>query len=149
MELTRLSRAVERLVEACYQVGSHWLIDAQGRRRLDDPQDVPRMEVTEGLSSEGTVIPVLVGKAHMPSPHELPEPLKPLSRRQAVKLRDEEWQADVRALMTRLSKLILPTRQDTSLPTAHAELYKMQQKYFSLLNENVAEALDQAQETQA
>jgi tetratricopeptide (TPR) repeat protein len=130
-------------------IGPRWLIDAQGRRRLEDPQDVLRMEVTEALSSGGTVIPVLVGKANMPSSEDLPEPVKPLAEHQAVTLREEAWRSDVEVLMDRLSELILPTRPDTPLRNAQRKLYRMQEEYFGLLNENAAEALDLAQETQA
>ncbi|MFY9610840.1 MAG: toll/interleukin-1 receptor domain-containing protein [Blastocatellia bacterium] len=54
-------------------IGPRWLIDAQGR--LDEPNDVLRMEIAEALGYEATVPPVLVGGAGMPSPDALPEPL--------------------------------------------------------------------------
>ena len=131
-------------------IGPHWLIDAQGRRRLDDTQDVLRMEVKEALSSEGTVIPLLVGGAGMPSPEDLPDELKPLAQRQAIHLRDDEWKPDVEALIERLRELVLPTIDQMPLPDAEQELYERQLRYFDLLdNENAAEALELAQKTQS
>jgi tetratricopeptide (TPR) repeat protein len=52
--------------------------------------------------------------------------------------------------MERLREIILPTVEDLPLPQARQELYDMQIRYFDLLdNANAAEALDQAQRTQA
>ncbi len=130
-------------------IGPHWLIDAQGRRRLDDPEDVLRMEVSEALSREATVLPVLVEGASMPSPDALPEPLKPLSRRQAVSLTEEKWIPNVEALIDRLREIILPRVEDIPLRQAQQELYKMQLDYFDLLDANrAADALELAQKTQ-
>jgi tetratricopeptide (TPR) repeat protein len=131
-------------------IGPRWLIDAQGRRRLDDPNDVLRMEVTEALSREATVLPVLVGGASMPSPDALPESLKPLSRRQAMSLAEDKWNSNVEALIDRLREIILPRAEDIPLPQAQRELYEMQLRYFELLDSSsAADALELAQKTQA
>jgi tetratricopeptide (TPR) repeat protein len=131
-------------------IGPRWLIDAQGRRRLDDPKDVLRMEVVQALSGAGTVVPVLIGGVHMPSPDDLPDPLKPLSGRQAARLADEQWIPNVEALIDRLREIILPNAEDIPLPQAGRELYNMQLRYFELLDgQNAADALDLAQKTQA
>lgn len=132
-------------------IGLHWLIDAQGRHRLDDPQNVLRMEVTESLSSKGTVIPILVDGASMPSSDDLPDPLKPFARRQAkaINLREDKWIPDIEALIERLRELILPTIDQMPLSYAKNELYQMQLQYFDLLDNNTAEALELAQKTQA
>lgn len=130
-------------------IGPHWLVDAQGRRRLSDPQDVLRLEIAEGLSSEGTVIPVLVGGARVPSPKDLPDPLRPLARRQATELRDHRWIPDVEDLIERLRELVLPTIEQMPLRYAKQELHQMQLRYFDLLDGNAAEALEHAQKTQA
>lgn len=130
-------------------IGSHWLIDAQGRRRLDDAQDILRMEVAGALSSKGTVIPVLVDGAPMPSSDDLPDPLKPLAMRQAINLKDDNWIPNIEVLIERLRELILPTIDRMPLPYAKKELYQMQLKYFDLLDNNTAEALELAQKTQA
>lgn len=131
-------------------IGPHWLVDAQGRRRLDDPNDVLRMEVVDALSAKGTVVPVLVGGAGMPSSDALPDSLKPLARRQAMNLADRRWIPDVEALIDRLREIILPRAQDMPLPQAERELYEMQLRYFDLLDAgSAADALELAQKTQA
>ncbi len=146
--------SIRKELESCevflVVIGPQWLIDSEGRRRLDDPQDVLRLEVSEALSSKGTVIPVLVGTAAMPSSGDLPEPLKLLALRQAVRLPDDQWIPSVEALVDRLREIILPRAKDVSLSQAEQELYEKQLQYFNLLdNKSAADALDLAQKTQA
>jgi len=130
-------------------IGPHWLVDVQGRRRLDDPNDVLRMEISEALSREATVLPVLVGGAGMPSSDALPESLKPLARRQALILSEDKWIPNVEALIDRLREIILPRAEDIPLSQAERELHEMQLRYFDLLDtNNAADALELAQKTQ-
>jgi hypothetical protein len=129
-------------------IGPHWVVDEKGTRRLDDPQDVLRMEVQEAISGGDTVIPVLVGGAGMPSAEDLPDPLKPLCTPQAMALRDDTWIPDVEALIERLRELILPTAGDLSLSDGSQELYQMQLRYFTLLEDQPALALDLTGKTQ-
>ena len=58
-------------------IGPNWLTasDEDGRR-LDDPDDLLRREITAALERGATVIPVLAGNAEMPKPAELPDDLK-------------------------------------------------------------------------
>jgi hypothetical protein len=81
-------------------IGKQWLVasDAQGRRRIEDPADFVRLEVLKALQRKVRIIPVLLNKAAMPAPDELPSELKPLARRQAVELSDERWDYDLAQL---------------------------------------------------
>jgi TIR domain len=56
-------------------IGSRWLTatDEGGRRRLDDPGDLVRLEIAAALDRDIRVIPILVEDATMPRRHELPE----------------------------------------------------------------------------
>jgi tetratricopeptide (TPR) repeat protein len=131
-------------------IGPRWLIDAQGRRRLDDPNDVLRMEIAEALSRRATVLPLLVGGAAMPLPDALPEALKPLSRRQALSLAEDQWTSSIEVLVERLREIIVPGAGDILLPEATRELHEMQLRYFGLLDSHsAADALELAQKTQA
>ena len=87
-------------------IGREWLTccDKQGRRRLDDPNDFIRAEISAALNRNVRVVPVLVEGAEMPPPDALPEELKRLTRRQAVELRDSRWDADVEALISALER---------------------------------------------
>jgi len=82
-------------------IGPRWAgSDAAGRPRLDDAADFVRQEVSTALSTPGLrVVPVLVGGAAMPAEAGLPEPLKPLARRNALALGDATWGADLERLL--------------------------------------------------
>lgn len=81
-------------------IGAAWLTaqDESGRRRLDDPEDWNRIEIEHALRSGRTLVPVLVDNTPMPATAQLPESLKALGRANAVKLRDDDWDAGVAKL---------------------------------------------------
>jgi hypothetical protein len=87
-------------------IGKDWIDarNAAGGRRLDDPDDFVRIEIAAALSQDKRVIPVLVGGAQMPRPEELPEPLRPLARRNAVRLTYERFRADTQGLIKALQQ---------------------------------------------
>jgi len=82
---------------------------AEGKRRLEDPEDFVRLEVLAALASGKPVIPVLVNGAVMPREADLPEALRALTRRQAFSLSDANWKADVVRLVADIRPL-LPRR---------------------------------------
>ena len=90
-------------------IGPHWLSapDELGRRRLDDPSDYLRIEIATALTRNIPVVPVLVGDATVPPQDKLPQPLKPLSRRQAFILNDTYWAADCQRLADFLTRYSL------------------------------------------
>ena len=87
-------------------IGPRWLdAGADGRRRLDGPDDFVRREIEVGLASGKPVIPLLVGGATMPDGKELPNTIASLARRQAEALSDIDWRTDVERLVARLKDL--------------------------------------------
>ena len=86
-------------------IGPSWLgaSNPQGLRRLDDPEDLVRLEVATGLRSGKAIIPVLVGGAEMPAESSLPNELRPLVYRQAVQLTDRRWHDDMQHLLAALA----------------------------------------------
>lgn len=88
-------------------IGQHWLTltDDEGRRRIDDPRDVVRVEVLSALQQELLVIPVLLEDAKMPSEDDLPPDLAALSKRNAVELRATKWKSDVESFVDDLAAL--------------------------------------------
>lgn len=129
-------------------IGKRWVETVEGRRRLEEEDDVLRMEVEIALQSDKVVIPLLVGGAPMPGEDDLPASLAAFSKRNALVLTDEHWGADVGALMTRLQELIQPTRGQSSLREAQTELHQQQMSYFKVLDHGAAaDALDLAQQT--
>src|SRR5580700_6706245 len=89
-------------------IGNNWLdaTDERGGRRLDDPHDFVRIEIESALKQGKRVIPVLVHQARMPHPNELPEAIRPLSQRNAVRLTHERFRADVQGLIKALQGAI-------------------------------------------
>ena len=70
-------------------IGDRWLDlqTADGRQRIDDPEDWVRIEIEAALKRGIPVIPVLIGNTSMPAAAQLPNELKPLSRRNAAEVR--------------------------------------------------------------
>jgi glycerophosphoryl diester phosphodiesterase len=100
-------------------IGPQWLTvtDANGLRRLDDPQDFVRIEVETALTRDDVrVIPILVDNARMPSPQELPSGLARLTRRQAVEINPVNF--DTRRLLRVLNDTLRDARGDAAEPTA-------------------------------
>jgi hypothetical protein len=88
-------------------IGRGWLTsrDAQGRRRLDNPEDFVRLEIEAALKREVRVIPVLLHDVSMPSGEQLPDSLGELARRNALELDYSRWRDDVGRLLKSLEKL--------------------------------------------
>jgi hypothetical protein len=99
--------ALESCDAAIALIGRGWLpaVDDEGRRRLDDPSDVLRMELEQALAHDLVVIPALVGGADLPDEEDLPATLAPLVRRQGIELRDSTWRDDVARLTRRLDEI--------------------------------------------
>jgi hypothetical protein len=114
---------IDRAIASCgaviAMIGPNWIKaqDGKGRRRLDDPHDFIRLEITAALDRDVRVIPVLVHNASMPLEQELPEPLRPLCRLQACEISDNRWDFDVGRLADVLDPLINePKDKPTSVP---------------------------------
>lgn len=92
----RISNELDHSEAVLVLIGNQWLDskDQQGNRRLDHLHDYVRFEVETALNKNIPVIPVLVQGTHMPSPDVLPEPLKDLSGRNAIRLNDDHWSSD-------------------------------------------------------
>jgi hypothetical protein len=68
-------------------IGPEWLgITPGGTRRIDDPNDFVRLEVAQALTRNIRVVPLLVEDADMPAHDELPEDLKSLAFRNALRV---------------------------------------------------------------
>jgi hypothetical protein len=115
-------------VEVCLVlIGRNWInaADASGRRRLDDPRDLLRLEIESALIRDDVrVIPVLLDGAPMPGEHELPEGLRRLARRNASLLTDRGWEDDVRrlsnSLRSALGESTLRHERVVKSPESHA-----------------------------
>jgi hypothetical protein len=64
-------------------IGPQWAGEGE-RRRIDEQNDYVRLEIETALQRNILVIPVLVSRATMPSPNDLPESLANLASRNAI-----------------------------------------------------------------
>lgn len=93
-------------------IGPRWtsLRGADGRRRLDDPNDFVRLEVETALGRSIPVVPVLVQGAALPRKEDLPASLAALATRQAAVLDHAEFHDDAERLCDRLAPLIVASQ---------------------------------------
>ncbi len=118
-------QAIEGNVSSCGVllaiIGPSWVTisNAQGHRRLDDPNDFVALEIASALKRNVPVIPVLVHEAKMPHAPDLPDSIKDLSYRNAVELTHARWNSDVSLLIEALKRYVKPTR-GTEEETVHA-----------------------------
>jgi fructose-specific phosphotransferase system component IIB len=89
-------------------IGPHWAsaTDQDGQRRLEDPDDIVRLEIAAALERDIRVIPILVEGAEMPRPQQLPDDLVRLARRNAVNLRHEGFRADADRLLAVIEPIL-------------------------------------------
>src|SRR5688572_22383217 len=119
-------RAIEAAVGACdvllVVIGKDFAtcVDTAGRRRLEDENDFVVLEAATALQRDVRVVPVLVEGATLPSEQDLPDRLKPLLRRNAFELRDNRWDADVRALSEALGRMRTPSSAAGTRPKIRA-----------------------------
>ncbi|MGW6194797.1 hypothetical protein ACWF0M_01495 [Kribbella sp. NPDC055110] len=103
--------AIRRAIGECNvflaMIGRQWLnlSDAQGRRRLENPEDLARIEIETALKLEVAVVPVLIRGAGMPAEEDLPASLARLAALNGFELSDTRWDYDAGQLMTWLKKL--------------------------------------------
>ncbi|HYV01778.1 MAG TPA: TIR domain-containing protein [Actinomycetota bacterium] len=88
-------------------IGARWssVLDPEGRRRLDNPEDFVRVELRTALERGIRVIPVLVQGAKMPSARSVPDDIKALLRRNAIEVSDQRWRFDTQRLIDLLARL--------------------------------------------
>jgi hypothetical protein len=115
-------------------IGPGWIgAQAGGVRRLDQPDDLVRIEVATALERKDVrTIPVLVGGATMPSSQELPESLKPLATRNSIEISDSRWDYDLGRLASALVKVAGLQDREAAGSTAPASDVKNEKRASSL-----------------
>jgi hypothetical protein len=104
--------AIDQAVDACAVlvavIGPDWLTaaDERGGRRLDDPDDLVRLEVGAALARGVRVIPVLVEGTVMPGREDLPDSLAGLARRNALRVRHDSFRDDAGRLVAAVERVL-------------------------------------------
>ena len=91
-------------------MSKNWLEvkDKHGNRRINDPDDLVRIEIATAIERNIQVIPVLFDNIPMPTNAELPDNLKSLPRRQFVEIETTRFEADVKKLADAIKELMPP-----------------------------------------
>ena len=96
-------------------IGPDWLdmVDKNGARRLDDPDDPVRRELATAFRHRIAVFPVLVGGVQPPDPERLPTDIAKLAKLNALELSDTRWSFDVQRLIDALNESmgLVPSRR--------------------------------------
>jgi len=85
-------------------VGPSWV--GAGADRFFEPGDFVRREIAAGLAACIPVLPILLRDATLPAASAIPDELAPLLKRQAFRLRDQTWRADVDGLIRSIEALL-------------------------------------------
>ena len=103
-------------------IGPRWLTvtNQDGQRRLEDPDDIVRLEIAAALERDIRVIPILIEGAQMPRRHELPEDLAGLARRNALSLRHESFRTDADRLLEAIEPILRPPTDAAPVPSGPA-----------------------------
>ena len=110
-------------------IGRNWLSGTVGATgRLDNPNDFVRVEITTALRRDIRVIPVLVQRASMPKPQDLPDDLAKLTRRNAVELSDVRWQSDVDQLISFMDRVLAKREEAVRLAEAARQTEEERQR---------------------
>ena len=102
-----LQEAIDRADVVIVLVGRSWVTatDRMGRSRLQNPNDLVRLELEMALTRNASILPVLVQGAEMPTAEDLPPSLIPLVRRHALEIADRRWHSDLTELKDALKRL--------------------------------------------
>ncbi len=108
----RISEGVGRADVLLAVIGDRWLTitDAEGKRRLDNPQDFVRLEIETALQRNITVIPLLVRNARIPAEADLPASLSQLSYRHGIPIRpDPDFNNDMKRMIKVIETVLTAT----------------------------------------
>jgi TIR domain len=99
-----IGKQVERCDILLAIIGANWRGErfANGEYPIAQDDDFVRIEIAAALKADKRVIPVLVDDTRMPPAEDLPRSLKPLARRNAVRITHEHFHGDFESLIREL-----------------------------------------------
>ncbi len=91
-------------------IGNRWLTttNAEGTRRIDDPNDFVSLEIATALARNILVIPILIDGATMPSRSDLPDRIAHLADCNALKVSADSFDSDTERLFEELDNASSP-----------------------------------------
>ncbi len=86
-------------------IGDEWIKDRYGRRRLEEQDDIVRLEIELALSNEVPIIPVLIDGAAFPSAQELPESMQKIADFKGYEINNSFWEAKLELLLQAITSV--------------------------------------------
>lgn len=122
---TRWAEVIEQTLGACevavILIGRRWLErDPSGNRRIDDPEDSLRAELTTALRLRLKIVPLLVAGAAVPERHDLPPDVATIVDWQALRVDDDDFDHDSLRLIKALESQLKDHGGDPHLDSADA-----------------------------
>jgi len=88
-------------------IGERWVVDGDGQRRFDDPDDCVCWEIESARERKIPVLPVLAGISSMPSEAVLPASVRFICRQQAAEIQGgRHFFADLERLEGGIARLL-------------------------------------------
>lgn len=129
----RYPQAIREVLHRCAAmvavIGPAWLTltDLEGRRRIDNPRDWVRMELAAALRRGIYLVPLLLDRARMPVPDDLPGDIDGLALRQYATVRHAHLAHDVDRVADALEQAVpellarpRPPAAPDAVPAAHS-----------------------------
>lgn len=112
-------------------IGPHWatVVDDNGRRRLENPDDWVRNELATALANGKVVLPVLANGAEMPPGPEVPEALRKVTKLHARVLRESDWRYDVTRLIEDLEQAGVRPSPEAGQQSKRLQLIRARKTY--------------------
>lgn len=110
-----IDNALKKCTVLLVVMGKDWLniTDTDKRRRLDNPEDLVRIEIATALQRNIRVIPVLFDNIDVPAQSALPTDLQPLTLRQCISISETNFDYDIRHLAEAIKNKAIE-KKDTS-----------------------------------
>jgi tetratricopeptide (TPR) repeat protein len=101
----QLSDAIQHAELVIVLIGPYWHTD-EGRRRINDPEDIVRREITAALRGRVAVVPVLLDTDRMPPAESLPDDIRELTTIHALRVRSTGMQSDLEQVVATVRRLL-------------------------------------------
>ena len=103
-------------------IGKGWVsaTDDDGQPRLNNAEDFVRIEIESALRLDKLIIPILINKTDMPRAKDLPDSLRPLALRHAVRLTQERVRSDMQGIVKAVAKALSDIERERAAEEARS-----------------------------
>ncbi len=104
----KITNSLESATVIILIIGPEWIraADEFGCRKIDNEDDWIRREIEYGIANNKKILPVLVNQAKMPPPDKLPSAVASITNRQAIEIRTDYWDHDIKSVLEQLESAV-------------------------------------------